>query len=69
MNFVDISKKGNKYHDHKVSTKNDKKMFCKFLVIGFSKELVVIADNPNKYSFSLWNRLNKKTLVPRGVQF
>ena len=25
MNFADISKKGNKCHDHKVSVKNDKK--------------------------------------------
>ena len=46
MNFADISKKGNKCHDRKVSAKkNDKKNVFKFLVIGFSKELVVIVGN------------------------
>ena len=59
MNFVDISKKGNKCHDHKVSVKKMiKKNVSKILVIGFSKELVVIVGNPNKHSFSPWNHLN-----------
>ena len=42
MNFVDISKKGNKCHDHKVSAK---KNVFKFLIMGFSKELVVVVGN------------------------
>ena len=45
MNFVDISKKVNKCHDHKVSAKNDKKNVSKFLIVGFSKELVIIVGN------------------------
>ena len=45
MNFADIFKKGNKCHDHKVSVKNDKKNISKFLIMGFSKELVVIIGN------------------------
>ena len=69
MNFVDISKKGNKCNDHKVSVKNDKKNVSKFLVIGFSKKLVVIVGNPNKHSFSPWNHLNKKPWVPEGHNF
>ena len=45
MNFVDISKKGNKCYDHKVSAKNDKKNVSKFLIVGFLKELVIIVGN------------------------
>ena len=67
MNFVDISKKESKCHDHKVSAK--KKDVSKFLVIGFSKELVVIVGNPNKHSFSPWNHLNKKPWCPEGHNF
>ena len=67
MNFVDISKKGNKFRDHKISAK---KNVSKFLVIGFSKELVVIVGNLNKHSLSLWNRLNKKKpWCPEGHNF
>ena len=47
MNFADISKKGNKFHDHKV--KKDEKMMneknvSKFLN-KFSKELVITVGN------------------------
>ena len=68
MNFVDISKKGNKCHDYKVK-KMIKKRVSKFLVIGFSKELVVIVGNSNKHSFSSWNHLNKKPWCPVGHNF
>ena len=53
----------------KSAQKNDKKNVSKFLVIGFSNELVVIVGNPNKHLFSPWNHLNKKVLVPRGHLF
>ena len=71
MNFVDISKKENKCHNHKVNVKknDDKKNVSKFLVIGFSKELVVIVGNPNKHSFSPWNHLNKKPWCSEGHNF
>ena len=38
-------------------------------MIGFSRELVVIAGNLNKHSLSLWNRLNKKPWCPEGHNF
>ena len=67
MNFVDISKKGNKCHDHKVNAKKMiEKGVSKFLIIGFSKELVVIVDNPNKHSFPPWNYLNKRPWCSMG---
>ena len=70
MNFVDISKKGNKCHDHKVSVKMIRKNVSKFLVIESLKELVVIVGNPNKHSFSPWNHLNKKKhWCPEGQNF
>ena len=69
-NFVDIFKKENKCHDHKVSAKKMiKKCVSKFLVIEFSKGLVVIIGNPNKHSFSPWNHLNKKPWCPEGHNF
>ena len=40
LNFADISKKGNKFHDHKVSAKKeDKKNVSKFLNNGIVERI------------------------------
>ena len=74
MNFADISKKGNKFHDHKV--KKDEKMMneknvSKFLN-KFSKELVITVGNesvPTNTSFHYGTIGIKGFGAPRGTIF
>ena len=39
LNFADTSKKGNKFHDHKVSEEKNMKMFSKFLNNGDTERI------------------------------
>ena len=72
MNFADISKKGNKCHDHKVSAKNDKTNVSMFLIMRFSKELVVVVGNVSILTnthFHLWTIWIKGLGAPWGTFF